>query len=84
MSTFDSSFPRFLDSLRTALKIQPPSEEQAGIIVIPSSSFLSNGGSISKTYIKCSVGTCCPKNKAALGSFQAIVTSLRRELLELG
>ena len=73
------------DVFLTALKTQPPSVVQAGIIVTPSSSFLvSNGGSISKTYIKCSVETCLAINTAAFGSFQDMVTSLLLELEALG
>ena len=72
------------DNFLTALNTQPPSVVQAGIIVTPSSSFLSNGGSISRTYIKCSVGTCLPINTAASGSFQDMVTSLLLELEALG
>ena len=53
----------------------------AGIIVISSSGCLSIGGSISKIYIKCSVGTCWPMKEAARGSFQEIVTSFLFRLL---
>ena len=82
------SIPFELESNRdiflTTLKLQVPSLEHAGIIVIPSADPLSKGGSISKTYIKCSDGKCCPRDFAALGSFQATVTSRRLELLALG
>ena len=57
----------------------------AGIRVTPPfSSFLSGGGSMSRMYIKYSVGTFWPKNEAAKGSFHATVTSLLLELLLWG
>ena len=41
---------------------------------------ISSGGLISRTYMRCSAVTFSPMKTAALGSFQAMVTSLRREL----